>query len=142
MQTIIDLAGLQDVRWQKALPVLRELRPHLTVELLQQVLREGAQQGLTFTAIFQGEECVAVAGWRVVSNTSAIRKLYVDDLSTARASRSQGYGKALIDHLIERARKLDCVMIDLDSGVQRYDAHRFYLRERFDIVSHHFSRRL
>ena len=33
-------------------------------------------------------------------------------------------------------------LIDLDSGVQRHDAHRFYLRERMAITSHHFAKNL
>ncbi|WP_432537873.1 GNAT family N-acetyltransferase [Kineococcus arenarius] len=129
-------------RWVAALPVLRELRPHLTVELLEQVLREGAPQGLRFTASFEGDRCVAVAGWRVIANTSAIRKLYVDDLSTAAAERSHGYGAALLAALAERGQELGCHAIELDSGVQRYAAHRFYLRERMNIVAHHFARPL
>ncbi len=37
------------------------------------------------------------------------------------------------------ARELGCELLHLDSGVQRHAAHRFDLRERFDIASHHFS---
>jgi hypothetical protein len=61
--------------WETALSVVRELRPQLTGELLAQVLNEGGRQGLRFTARFEHERCVAVAGWRVVANTSSIRKL-------------------------------------------------------------------
>lgn len=140
---IVELAGAEsDPQWAAALPVLQELRPHLTVDLLGQVLAEGGPQGLQFTAVFLGAECVAVAGWRVIANTSAIRKLYVDDLVTAARARSVGYGKFLLDELTSRAAALGCARIDLDSGVQRHDAHRFYLRERMDIVGHHFSREL
>ena len=131
-----------DPQWVAALPVLQELRPHLTVDLLAQVLAEGGPQGLRFSAVFSGSDCVAVAGWRGIANTSAIRKLYVDDLVTAARARSAGYGKLLLDELTDRAAALGCARIDLDSGVQRHDAHRFYLRERMDIVGHHFSRRV
>jgi len=137
----VDLAATDD-RWSQALPVLQELRPHLSAELLDQVLHEGAPQGLTFTAVFEGERCVAVAGWRIIANTSAIRKLHVDDLSTSASERSRGYGRMLLDHLRERAIDAGCHVLDLDSGVQRFAAHRFYLRERMDIVSHHFAQRL
>ncbi len=139
---IVDLEGIDDPRWSSALPVLQELRPHLTRELLTQVLVEGQSQGLRFTAFFQDEACVAVAGWRVIANTSAIRKLYVDDLSTAATARSQGYGAQLLHVLMQRGRELGCASIELDSGVQRHDAHRFYLRERMDINAHHFRRLL
>lgn len=129
----------EDPRWARALPVLRELRPHLTDELFTQVMREAGPQGLRFTAVFAGEKCVAIAGWRIVANTSAIRKLYVDDLSTAAADRSRGYGRMLMDELRERAIASGCRSLELDSGVQRFDAHRFYLRERMSITAHHFD---
>ena len=131
-----------DPRWSLALPVLQELRPHLTEESLEQVLREGAPQGLQFTAAFSDGRCLAVAGWRIVVNTSALRKLYADDLSTTSAARSTGVGSALLKELRSRARMEGCHVLDLDSGVQRHDAHRFYLRERMDITSHHFAQRL
>ncbi|WP_415504850.1 hypothetical protein, partial [Actinomyces slackii] len=58
---IVDLpAG--DPRWPAALAVLQELRPHLTSELLNQVLTRGTPQGLRFTAVVDGEEVLAVAG--------------------------------------------------------------------------------
>lgn len=138
---LVDLST-DDARWQVALPVLQELRPHLTDELLAQVLREGEPQGLRFTALFDGDRCLAIAGWRVLANTSAIRMLYVDDLSTARGERSRGHGATLLRALVERARELGCHRVDLDSGVQRHAAHRFYLREGMDIVGHHFRRQL
>jgi GNAT superfamily N-acetyltransferase len=128
--------------WDAALPVLQQLRSHLTPELLEEVLREGEPQGLRFTALFEGDRCLAVAGWRVVVNTSAGRKLYVDDLSTAHTARSKGHGGALLAELARRGREAGCRAIDLDSGVQRHAAHRFYLRERMDITAHHFSRAL
>jgi GNAT superfamily N-acetyltransferase len=137
----IDLA-VDDSRWSAALPVLQELRPHLTAQSLQQVLREGTPQGLRFTAVFREGQCLAVAGWRVVVNTSALRKLYVDDLSTTSTARSTGVGRALLAELRTRARLEGCHVLDLDSGVQRHEAHRFYLRERMDITSYHFAQRL
>ncbi|MEV7973186.1 GNAT family N-acetyltransferase [Cellulomonas sp. NPDC089187] len=141
MTEFIDLpAG--DPLWSQALPVLQELRPELTAEQLDQVLAEGTPQGLRFTAAVDGGIVRAVAGWRILANTHALRKLYVDDLSTAATERSRGYGSALLGELTRRARELGCRVIDLDSGVQRFDAHRFYLRERMHISSHHFTQLL
>ena len=39
-----------------------------------------------------------------------------------------------------RARAAGCSVLDLDSGVQRRDAHRFYMREGLTISSFHFAR--
>ncbi|MFC7468811.1 hypothetical protein ACFQVA_16555 [Actinomadura keratinilytica] len=88
---IIDLAPGDPRLTTDALPVLAELRPHLTARLLEEVHAAYHPQGLRFSALYDTEgRCVAVAGWRVIANTSAIRKLYVDDLVTAEAACSTG----------------------------------------------------
>lgn len=121
------------------LPVLRELRPHLDGPAFTEVYAEGHRQGLRFTAAFDGAECLGVAGWRVIATTQVGRKLYVDDLVTSPARRSTGVGHALLSWLREQARDLGCARLELDSGVQRHRAHRFYFREGLEIASFHFG---
>ncbi|MFB6987733.1 GNAT family N-acetyltransferase [Streptomyces sp. NPDC056178] len=125
------------------LPVLRELRPHLTENLFRDVYEKGYAQGLRFSAAYDDEGiCVGAAGWRVIDNTSQIRMLYVDDLVTADGARSTGVGRRLLGHLEERAREAGCLHLTLDSGTQRTEAHRFYLRERLNIVAFNFDKAL
>ncbi|MFJ9814212.1 GNAT family N-acetyltransferase [Streptomyces sp. NPDC101151] len=127
----------------EVLPVLRELRPHLTEELFTQVYEEGYAQGLRFSAAYGDDgACAGVAGWRVVVNTASLRQLYVDDLVTASGARSGGVGRALLAHLEERGRAVGCHALNLDSGTQRTAAHRFYLRERMEIGAFHFVKPL
>jgi hypothetical protein len=40
---------------------------------------------------------------------------------------------------VAEARAAGCIKLELDSGVQRFAAHRFYLTKRMIISSHHFS---
>ena len=124
------------------LPVLLELRPHLTPETFAAVFAEGHPQGLRYTVVYDDARCVAVAGWRLVACTVSIRKLYVDDLVTRSDARSRGYGKALLEELIRRAREAGCMLFDLDSALHRKDAHRFYEREGMSKVAHHFATQL
>jgi GNAT superfamily N-acetyltransferase len=126
----------------EVLPVLLELRPHLTAESFDAIYREGHPQGLRFLAAYEDQGCVGVAGWRLVALTHLGRKLYVDDLVTTAASRSTGVGHALLAELERRARAAGCAALDLDSAVHRYDAHRFYFRERLAIAGYHFDKRL
>ena len=128
---------------REVLPVLSELRTELSASELEAVYAEGYPQGLRFTAAYeQAGRCVAVAGWRVVATTVCGRKLYVDDLVTTTSARGRGIGSALLSELAERARAAECSVIDLDSGLHRTDAHRFYLREGMPVHSLHFLRRL
>jgi GNAT superfamily N-acetyltransferase len=90
------------------------------------------------------EPAVAVAGFRVGDNLAWSHHLYVDDLSTAPEARHQGHAGALLEWLIEEARRLGCGQLHLDSGVgpERFDAHRLYHNHGLSIHSHHFARGL
>ena len=126
----------------EVLPVLAELRTELTAQDFVDVYTEGHPQGLRFTAAYDGDRCVAVAGWRVLATTVALRKLHVDDLVVAASARSRGVGGAVLAELTARARAAGCRLIDLDSALHRGDAHRFYIRERLPITAFHFGRTL
>jgi GNAT superfamily N-acetyltransferase len=140
--TLVDMQPGDPRLGTDVLPVLRELRPHLTAESFAAVYERGYPQGLRFTAAYADGRCVGVAGWRVVATTAALLKLYVDDLVTTEAARGEGVGKELLAALVEKAQAADCRVVDLDSGVQRADAHRFYMREGLTITSFHFARSL
>src|SRR5215207_6515231 len=135
--TFHDL-GPDDPRWDRAFPVLAELRPHLSLDTFRKVARDAENEGLKFTACYGGDAVVGVAGWRVMTTTYADRKLHIDDLVVTSNRRSRGAGSSLLEHLRDRATALKCTAIDLDSRVHRHDAYRFYLRERYIISAHHF----
>lgn len=140
--SLTDVAPADGRLTTDVLPILQQLRPGLTHDSLRAVYDEGYGQGLRFLAAYLGGACVGVAGWRIVVNTSSRRKLYVDDLVTTSSHRSAGVGKALLAELERRAVEQQCTLLDLDSGVQRHDAHRFYFREAMRITSFHFAKPL
>jgi GNAT superfamily N-acetyltransferase len=115
-----------------------QLRPHMPADQFVARVRVQQQNGYLL-AFLEDERAVrAVAGFRFVENLYSGRVLYVDDLVTDQQDRSQGHGKALFDWLVARARAEGCQTLELDSGVQRFDAHRFYLVQRMVIAAHHF----
>jgi GNAT superfamily N-acetyltransferase len=121
-------------------PVMRELRTHIhnAEKFVERVQRQ--QKGGYLLAFLESEgEVRAVAGYRFLEKLLAGRYLYVDDLVTRESDRSHGYGSQLFDWLIEQAREHGCENLELDSGVQRFDAHRFYLVKGMQISAHHFK---
>lgn len=119
--------------------VVAQLRPHLTEEaFVAQVGRQMAQ-GFQLAALEDGGAVRAVAGFRFQEMLAHGRLMYVDDLVTDEAARSQGYGAALMDWLLEQARSAGCAKLQLDSGVHRFRAHRFYFLQGMHISSYHFS---
>lgn len=56
-------------------------------------------------------------------------RCWVEDLAVSPERRSQGVGKALLDAAKDWARERGATHLELDSGLARTEAHRFYERE-------------
>ncbi len=123
-------------------PVMAQLRPHLIERDFVSRVRRQQQGGYLLAFLQSAGEVKAVAGYRYCESLSWGRYLYVDDLVTSDMGRSRGYGGQLLDWLVAQARAQQCQEFHLDSGVQRFGAHRFYLNKRMDIIAHHFAMKL
>jgi GNAT superfamily N-acetyltransferase len=128
-----------------AAAALLALRPHFgDAQSVAARAEEQRAEGYRLAAVIEpGErDAPAVAGFRIARNLAWGRHLYVDDLSTLPAARGRGYGAALMDWLIDRAREEGCAELHLDSGVgpERESAHRLYFGSRLRIASYHFTR--
>lgn len=133
------LAVTTDAQLRAVWPVVAQLRPHLDEDrFVTQTLRQ-FEQGFRATALYLDDVPRAFAGWRVLEFLAVGKHIYVDDLVTDAATRSQGHGKSLLDWLKAEAVRLGCVRLQLDSGTHRKDAHAFYLREGLRIESFHFG---
>ncbi len=123
-------------------PIIFQLRPHLDQAKFVEQVRYQMEEGYQLAFLEVEKQAVAVAGFRICNCLASGKFLYIDDLVVDELKRSHSYGKQLFLWLIEYARNHDCKHLSLDSGVQRFAAHRFYLMQRMSITSHHFSMEL
>lgn len=122
--------------------VMRELRPHIkAIDFAARVLQQ-QEEGYQLAYLELDRVVRSVAGFRIFNLLFSGRTLYIDDLVTHESDRSRGFGAALFDWLVEHAKANGCEYLTLDSGVQRFAAHRFYLKRGMDITSHHFQLKL
>jgi GNAT superfamily N-acetyltransferase len=128
-----------DAELRKISEVLLHLRPAYDTESLISRIREQMQSGYQVAYVESDGEVLCVAGFVTQQKLAWGKHIYVDDLVTSEHHRSRGAGAKMIAWLKAHARQLGCTQLHLDSGVQRFAAHKFYLREGFHISSHHFS---
>ena len=117
----------------------RTLRPALPADYegyLRKMFSEGARMAILHVA----NAPKALAVYRIHHTTFQGLRFYVDDLVTEEAARGQGFGSALLDWCVGKARAEQCDTFALDSGVQRTAAHRFYFRHGLVVRSFSFSK--
>lgn len=133
-QTPIDI--------QRCTEVISVLRPQLKNKNIWDLYRTQMEEGYRLMYIFDGNQALAFAGFRLLNTFHSGKTLYIDDLCTLEQARRRGLGSLLLDKIFEIAFSKGCDTVSLDSGHQRFDAHRLYLNKGFIITSHHFVKRL
>ena len=134
--------AVEDDEIRSCYPVMAELRPHVRPEEFVPRVRRQMEIASYKLAYLTDGEVKAVAGFRISECLAWGKFMYVDDLVSKGGERSKGYGGELFDWLAEYARGEGCEQFHLDSGVQRFAAHRFYLNKRMAIEAHHFGLKL
>ncbi len=135
---LIQLAE-SDAQILECFSILSQLYSHLEQEKFLAQFHRQQQNGYQLTFIKVDDRVVAVAGFCVYECFAWGQSLYIYDLVVDKTMRSQRYGQHIFSWLIEYAKLHHCTQLKLDSGVQRFDAHRFYFQQRMKISSHHFS---
>ena len=143
MSTLTIAFARTDLEIQNCFPVMAELRPHLRAEdFVARVRRQNRDSGFELAYLADAGAIKSLGGIRISECLFNGKYLYIDDLVTSVSARSAGYGAKLFDWLVQYAREQGCDELTLDSGVQRFDAHRFYQARRMNINCHHFALKL
>lgn len=123
----------------RSFDLMSKLRPRLSREAyLEAVPRLMSDTGYRLVGL-EDDGLRALAGIRIGEWLHGGRYLEVEELVTAEADRSRGYGHALLAWIADYARGQGCRQLRLVSGVQRADAHRFYEREGMAWEAKYFS---
>jgi GNAT superfamily N-acetyltransferase len=133
------IESIEQDNLEAAFPAIQELRPHLDKEAFVMRAKKQMKQGYFMVGIPHGQVFGSVAGFRFGEYLAWGSILYVDDLVTLSSAQGLGYAGAMMDWLIGHAKSKGCDGLHLDSGYQRIDAHRLYLKKRLKLASHHFS---
>lgn len=131
-----------DADIENCFDVINELRPHLVKDQFVQTVRSMEKQGFKLAFLQVDSQVVVVAGYRIYNNLYMGKHCYIDDLVTALAHRSKGYGEKMIAWLRHQALQARCDFLHLNSGAHRDRAHKFYFDQGFTIASYHFSQAL
>ncbi|MCR6105095.1 GNAT family N-acetyltransferase [Salipaludibacillus agaradhaerens] len=142
IENVIEMTTRDDII--KAFPIMKQLRTHLDRDTYVALVEEAmADDQYRLVALFDNDKMVAVAGFKPMITLYYGRFVWVCDLVTDSASRSNGYGEKLLTYVEEWARAHNYEKVALSSGLQRTNAHRFYEKKMaYDKASYVFKKEL
>lgn len=128
-----------DVEVLDCLPVLQELRPHLTHSTFLEQIRRQERHGFSLMMMRLAGEVVGVAGFRISECLGCGVYLYIDDFVITSRSRRKGMGELLFQELVAHARSNGCTYVMLDSAMHREPSHALYRKLGMVETCRHFE---
>ncbi len=120
-------------------PALVELRPHLTKETALVKIQTQQNEGYHLMYLKEQDTITSILGYRIINTLAWGKILYIDDLSTLPSYRNQGAASKLLDWSVKKAKSQGCEQLHLDTGFDRKDANRLYLKYNFNYNCQHMA---
>jgi len=111
--------------------VLSQLRVDLSFKEFDDLVYDMRHMEYKMIGLFDNNTLITYAGVAVQTNFYHKRHLYIFDLVTDVAFRSQGFGKEMMEYLEVYAKTAMCENIVLSSGIKREKSHSFYEKSGF-----------
>lgn len=119
---------------KRSYPVMKELRTNLEYEIFLDTYEKAHQtSGYELVAVEKGDQIVALMGYRFLHDYVHGKHVYIDDLVTTEAVRSQGVGSKLLKHAEAIAEKNDCKNLRLCTGFENEQGKKFYERNGWNL---------
>lgn len=122
--------------------VLSQLRAGLSFKEFDDLVYDMRHMDYKMIGLFERGKLITYAGVAIQTNFYHKRHLYVYDLVTDSAYRSQSFGTEMMEYLEVYAKTAMCENIVISSGLQREKAHIFYNKSGFMQKSYVFIKNL
>lgn len=124
-------------------PILQELRTNLTWDSFYKLYSQARETSrYTLVGYFEGDQCQALMGYRILYDFVHAKHLYIDDLVTAEKYRSKGIGATLLKWAENEATAQECNGLRLCTGIQNDSGKRFYEREGWTLRAIAFKKQI
>ncbi len=126
----------------RVFPLIADIRNHLTLASYLEVLKAAREEGYKLLGLYEGEDCLGLMGYRILSDFVHGRHLYIDDLVIAPKERSKGLGPVLLERAHEIGASTGCSQIRLCTGVDNTRGKSFYEKNDWSLRAVVYKKKL
>lgn len=125
------------------LPLIMELSEYQTEEMiLKERMLEMFDQNYECFGIFKDEELIGVFGLWFMTRHYAGKSCEPDHVFILPKYQNKGLGEQVFNFIFEYAKEKGCETSELNSYVQNFKSHKFYMNHGYVIKGYHFLKKL
>ena len=119
--------------------VISELYPKMTIKEYKAKLIEMTPHNYKQAAIFDSQnKCIGISGFWIGNKLWCGKYMGLENIIIIQGNRSSGAGSILFEYLKEKALKIGCNIMTLDSYSTNFKAHKFFYNKEFAPKGFHF----
>ncbi len=121
--------------------LIKQSQPNLNINNYKEMLNEMvSKNNYKMVAISYNKKIIAVAGYFVMTMLYCGRYLQISNLVVDKDFRSLGVGENILKYFEEKAFKINCNKVVLDSYIENKKSHNLYYRLGFYVRGFHFMK--
>ncbi len=125
------------------IPFVMELGDFQTEEaLLRARFLEMFDQNYECFGVYLGQELIGVFGLWFMTRHYAGKSCEPDHVILKSEYQNRGFGKQIFEFIFDYSRKKGCETSELNSYVQNFKSHKFYMNHGYVIKGYHFLKKL
>lgn len=138
----ITLKLLEKDNFDLILPLVSDLNPGLSEDLLKERLQEMSSQNYQCLIATEGDTVVGVCGFWITTRFYCGKQVEVDNVVVSESMRSKGLGKQMMQWIYDYGRSIGCKTCELNTYVTNSPSHKFYYNEGFAILGFHMQKEI
>ncbi len=125
------------------IPLIMELSEYQTEEsLLRSRMGEMFEQNYECFAIYLNEEVIGTFGLWFMTRHYAGKSCEVDHVFVKPKYQNRGFGREIFEYIFNYSKEKGCETNELNSYVQNFKSHKFYMNLDYVIKGYHFLKKL
>ena len=138
----MQITKLTEKNIPEILPLVSELNPNTNSYILEERLKEMFKMSYLCFGAYKGNILIAVCGAWVTVRLYSGKQVELDNFVIKPEYRSKGIGKELMQFIYSWAIENECNTCELNTYIENYGSHKFYINENFQILGYHFLKKL
>jgi GNAT superfamily N-acetyltransferase len=127
----------------KVLPLIMELSEYQTEEqVLKERMLEMFDQNYECFGVYKEEEIIGVFGLWFMTRHYAGKSCEPDHVFILPKYQNMGLGEQVFKFIFEYSKEKGCETSELNSYVQNFKSHKFYMNHGYVIKGYHFLKKL
>lgn len=123
--------------------LIMELSEYQTEEsLLRSRMGEMFEQNYECFAIYLNEEVIGTFGLWFMTRHYAGKSCEIDHVFVKPKYQNRGFGKEIFEYIFNYSKRKGCETSELNSYVQNFKSHKFYMNLDYVIKGYHFLKKL